>query len=650
MGRHYSCGLLVICISLCLVACGQPGQESAAVEGGALTPAAGSQASEPVDPNSMQAIQDAIRARESLPGKAHFDAACAVCHLGAVKKAPHKDMIGLMTPEAILLTLTSGVMQAEAANLSQTQKVEVSEYLAGTALGTEVVDVPICSNNQGFNNLVQTDTSNWGLQATNTRHIESSRAGITQANIGQLQPAWAVSFPGANRVRSQPTFAGGLVFVGSHNGRVYALDQTSGCQVWAFQAAAEVRTGIVIADGPKAGQTAAYFGDVLGNVYAIDARTGQQHWRVRADDHPNATITGTPSYANGTLYIPVSSLEVSLAIDPNYACCTFRGSILAVDAASGEQQWQTYTISETPKVQKQNAVGTDMIGPSGAVVWNSPAIDTKRNQLYFGTGENMSSPATLTSDALFAMDLTTGAVNWTFQATANDAWNVACDTDTPQNCPEEDGPDFDFGGAAILVDSKTHGQLLVSGQKSGWVHAVNPDTGKLIWQTQVGRGGIQGGIHFGMAAAGDRLLVPVSDMADGRSYDFPDSPGMHALDINTGDILWSTLHPDRCQGRAFCHPGISQVPTVIGDVVVAGAMDGLVRAYALQTGDVVWELDTTTSFDTILGEQTQGGSFGGAAGPVALNGMLLLSSGYGIYNHMAGNLLLALTVPTAADP
>ena len=219
------------------------------------------------------------------------------------------------------------------------------------------------------------------------------------------------------------------------------------------------------------------------------------------------------------------------------------------------------------------------------------------------------------------------------------------DTDTPQNCPDENGPDFDFGGATILATSSAHGDLVIGGQKSGLVHALNPATGAMVWQTRVGRGGIQGGVHFGMALAGEVLLVPISDMSDGREYPDPDRPGMHAVDINTGEILWSTVHEDQCGGRKFCNPGISQVPTVIGDVVVAGAMDGIVRAYDLQTGDIVWQLDTTEEFLTISGETSHGGSFGGAAGPLAFDGKLILSSGYGIYNHMAGNLLLVLAKP-----
>jgi polyvinyl alcohol dehydrogenase (cytochrome) len=383
---------------------------------------------------------------------------------------------------------------------------------------------------------------------------------------------------------------------------------------------------------------------VLGNVYAVDATTGRETWRQRADDHPNATITGTPSLHDGRLFVPVSSLEVSLAVDPTYECCTFRGSVVAYDAATGKQIWKTYTIEEPATVQSQNSAGTNMRGPSGATVWNSPSIDVERNQLYIGTGENMSSPATLTSDAIFAMDLDTGKVAWTFQATANDVWNTACDTDTPQSCPPEMGPDFDFGCATMLLSTSTGTDLVIGGQKSGLVHALDPDTGTLVWQTRVGRGGIQGGVHFGMAAAGGQLFVPITDMADGRTYDNPARPGVHALDADTGKIRWYEPSPDVCDGRDFCHPGISQAITAVNGMLFAGGMDGVMRVHDQASGEVLLALDTTGRFAAVTGEQAFGGSFGGGSGPVVQDGLVLLSSGYGIYNHMSGNMLLVLGV------
>ncbi len=586
-----------------------------------------------------QQYADIREAKEALPGKAHYERACIACHGGNVKRAPHREMIGLMTPESVLHAITKGVMRDEAQALTALEKREVAEYISGVKLGGELRPLPTCSGKNAT--LASSSSINWGIQLENTRAISSEDGGILSTNITKLNTKWAIAFPDSSRVRSQPTFAGNQIFVGSHSGIVYSLDRDEGCASWSYIASAEVRTGITYLASDS--NPMIFFGDVIGNVYGLNAKTGEEIWRTRADDHPNATITGTPSLNEHLLYVPVSSLEVSLPINPNYACCTFRGSVTAINAINGEIQWKTYTIEQEPTITGQNSVGTDIIGPSGAVVWNSPSIDVINNQLYVGTGENMSSPASLTSDAMLAMDLDTGKLNWAFQATANDVWNSACDTTTPENCPAENGPDFDFGGATVIVDTTKHGRLVIAGQKSGFVHALNPKDGSLVWQTRVGRGGIQGGIHFGIAASGETLLIPISDMADGRTYPTPDQPGMHALDANTGEFLWSTIHEDKCGGRAHCHPGISQVPTVIGDLVIAGSLDGMARAYAIDTGRIIWALDTSQQeFTSTLGTLTKGGSMSGGAGPVANDGLLLLSSGYSLYNHMPGNLLLAL--------
>ncbi len=592
------------------------------------------------DPNSLQAMSEARTARESLPGKVHYDKFCASCHNGNLKKAPHRSMIGLLTPESILGTIETGIMKNEAINLTREEKIEVAEYLSGAEFGKETSRIASCTETKKYQPDLTDSGKNWGFQLENTREISAAVGGISSENIRSLNTKWAIAMPGSTRVRSQPLFAGGLIYVGSHSGLVYALDEETGCEVWSFRASGEVRTGITINDAGVL-----FFGDVLANVYGVNAQTGALQWRIRADDHPSATITGTPTPYNGNLYIPVSTLENGLAIDPNYECCSFRGSVLSVNGNTGELNWKTYTIENPPAISGQNPVGTNILGPSGAVVWNSPSIDVTNNQLYVGTGENMSSPASMTSDALLAIDLDTGEINWVFQATANDVWNGSCDTTTPQNCPIEDGPDFDFGGATLIIETTQHGRLVVAGQKSGFVHAVKPETGELVWQKRVGRGGIQGGIHFGIAAKGETLLIPMSDMADGRTYPTPALPGMHALDANTGEILWSAVSEDRCDGRKGCHPGISQAVTVVGDLVIGGAMDGVVRAYRIDSGKVVWSLDSTTSeYPSLTGHVATGGSFGGAAGPVAFDGTLLLSSGYGLYNHMAGNLLLALEI------
>ena len=328
-----------------------------------------------------QQYADIQAAKEALPGKAHYERACIACHGGTVKRAPHREMIGLMTPESVLHAITKGVMRDEAQSLTALEKREVAEYISGVKLGGELRPLPTCSRKNAT--LASSSSINWGIQPENTRAISFDDGGISSTNITKLNTKWAIAFPDSSRVRSQPTFAGNQIFVGSHSGIVYSLDRDEGCASWSYIASAEVRTGMTyLASDSK---PMIFFGDVIGNVYGLNAKTGEEIWRTRADDHPNATITGTPSLNEHLLYVPVSSLEVSLPINPNYACCTFRGSVTAMNAITGEIQWKTYTIKQEPTITGQNSVGTDIIGPSGAVVWNSPSIDVINNQLYVGT-------------------------------------------------------------------------------------------------------------------------------------------------------------------------------------------------------------------------------------------------------------------------
>lgn len=599
---------------------------------------------------SMEQLNRAGAARETMPGKPLFEEACAFCHAGQVAKAPHESMLSMMTPEVLLFSMTDGVMKDEAAALTDDERVLIAEYLAGAEMGGVPTDLaPRCMGAPArFDHDRPPFSPYWGITPANTRFIPAEKAQLTAADLPNLKLKWAFAYPGANRARSQPSLAGGAVHVGSHSGKVYALDEETGCIRWTFQASGEVRTGIVIDPWEPGDQTArprGYFGDILGNVYAIDLIDGTLIWRDRADDHANTTITATPTLVEGRLIVAVSALETGPPTDPAYECCTFRGSIIAYDAATGARAWQTFTIDEPLVLQGQNRSGTDQYGPAGATVWNTPAIDLKRRQLYFGTGQNLSSPATLTSDAIFAIDLDDGAVNWTFQGTPNDAWNGACDTVNDDNCPVENGPDFDFGAAAILAQDADGRDVVLGGQKSGVVHALDPETGVVLWQNQVGRGGIQGGIHFGMAAGDGTVFVPINDMPDGRTYDQEARPGLYAVDIKTGQYKWQAPAPDDvCGERDFCHPGISGAITALPGLVMAGAMDGVLRIHDADTGGVLWQYDTTQPVETVSGDMAQGGSMSGGSGPVAANGRLFVNSGYGLYFKMPGNVLLVFEV------
>ncbi|MGA1371327.1 MAG: PQQ-binding-like beta-propeller repeat protein [Pseudomonadales bacterium] len=578
-----------------------------------------------------------------------FARACGNCHLGQVAKAPHLTMLQIMTADSILAAMESGVMRQQSASLQSNERRAIASYLSGAAPGDRHDVSPLAHCAAGtapaFDPAAPPFASGWGIDPGNQRQIPTEIAGLVAADLPNLELKWVFAFPDALRVRSAPTLAGGWLYVGAHNGDVHALDPSRGCVIWTFKAAAEIRTGIVVSSwtpGDKQARPLAFFGDLLGNVYAIDAVTGQSIWRQKAHEHPNATITGTPSLAGDRLYVPVSSLEVVPAAMPDYPCCSFRGAVVAYAAASGEKLWQTDTIPEPPVQRGLNASGTPQFGPSGAPIWNSPAIDTQRGQLYVGTGENYSSPATGTSDAIIAIALDTGAIRWVFQATPGDAWNTACDQPNDDNCPDEDGPDFDFAAGTILARGSDGRDYVIAGQKSGVVHGIDPDTGVLRWQTRAGRGGIQGGVHFGMAVSGYRVIVPINDMQDGRTYPHPAEPGIHALDIATGAIDWRhVLRGETCGDKLFCNAGISAAITATPDFVLAGGMDGVLRAHAVSDGRLLWSYETARPFEAPGGVPAQGGSFGGGAAPLIANGMIFASSGYGIYQHMPGNVLLA---------
>lgn len=582
------------------------------------------------------------------PGAPAYADNCAACHQGADRRAPHEDMLRLMSPASIVAALTDGAMKLQGEALSASEKVAVAEYLSGEKLGAAaaVAAPPQCkAEHAGFDFADPPAWPGWGISRGNTRYIDGDQAGIGKSDLPRLKIKWAFAFPNAIRVRSQPMPAGGALYMGSHNGNVYALDRETGCVRWTFQAAAEVRTGIVISPwdaGAKTARPAAYFGDLVGNVYAVDARNGALLWRDRADDHPNVTITAAPVLHEGKLYVSVSSLEVISAGNPDYACCTFRGSVIRFDAATGEREWQVHTVDE-PVEQGANRRGVPNFAPSGAPVWNSVAIDETRRQIYFGTGENYSSPASETSDSIFAVHMDTGAVRWVYQATSGDAWNAACQTIEKINCPADDGPDLDFGAGTVYLAEAGDKGLVIAGQKSGVVHALDPDTGALLWQRKLGRGGLNGGIHFGLAVGDGRIYAPIADNPDGRSYPDDPRPGLYALDFD-GKLLWESPMEDRCEGRKFCAPGNSAAITATPELIFAVGLDGWLRAYDTASGEVLWEYDTSREIRTLSGELAHGGSLSGGAGPIAHRGMLYVSSGYGFSGFMPGNLLLAFTI------
>ena len=589
---------------------------------------------------------------ETWPGAAVFRSSCASCHSGQIPKAPSKVFLQMLSGPTILESLDKGLMLAQAQSLSPQQKQAVAEYLSGATLAAQTAERPLlmCGKDVApFASDKRPAMAGWGYN--NSRFVPGDTAGVAASDASRLKLKWAFQFPNAIRARSQPSIAFGAVFVGSHDGHVYALDLATGCARWTFKAGAEVRTAVVPYEAPRGPGLRAmpprvYFGDVLGRAYSLDAATGALRWSAKLDDHPNATLTGTGTYDDGMIYQPVSSLEVTSAADSKYECCTFRGSVVALDAWNGEQRWKSYTIRDAPQEIRKTSAGTRVLGPSGAPVWNSPMVDRKRGVLYVGTGQNYSSPANDRSNALLALRLKDGSLAWSQQMLKGDAWNVGCMMKDNPNCPTENGPDVDFGAGTILARTSAGKDILIAGQKNGYVYALDVDAkGVLLWKTRVGRGGIQGGVHFGMAQNGDRVWVPISDMKDGhdgRPVDGPPRPGLYALGITDGKLLWAAPADDVCGKTEFCDPGISAAITATPGLVFAGHMDGRFRAYDAENGKVLFEYDARQEVPTVGGGRARGGSFGGA-GAAVRDGYVVVNSGYGLYFHMPGNVLLAFS-------
>ena len=474
----------------------------------------------------------------------------------------------------------------------------------------------------------------WGTGVTNARFQPADQAGLAAADVPRLRLKWAFGYPRSATAQSQPTVVGGRLFVASERGEVFALDAATGCTHWTFAAASGVRSAMTVtrlADG----RHALFFGDFQANVYALDAATGAEIWRRDVEAHPGARITGAPVLHDGRLYAPVSSLEELLAANPRYPCCTFRGSIAALDASTGELLWQSYTINEAPRERGRNPDGAALMGPSGAAVWSAPTVDASRGLLYVATGNAYTEPAAATSDAIIAFDLDTGAVRWTNQLTPDDAFILNCGGDNP-NCPEEDGPDFDFGASPVLVTAADGRDLLVIGQKAGVGYALDPDRdGAVVWRYQVGAGSALGGIEWGFAVDAEKAYFANSD------YLTPEPGGLAAVRLTTGELVWfAEPHEPVCEG---CSPALLAAITAIPGAVFSGAYDGLFRAYDTGDGSVLWEFDTNGEHETVNGVAARGGSINGP-GPVVVGGMVYVNSGYAAFGGRPGNVLLAFGV------
>ena len=580
-------------------------------------------------------------------GPVVFKQSCASCHTAtpADGRTPSESALRALSSEAILTALSTGPMRIQGGTLTDLQKQSVAAFLGRPQSGSggsanACSTVPLVTDPEAG-----AYWNGWGAGIRNTRFQPSERARLSAADVPRLKLKWAFGFAGAQSARSQPVIAGNRLLVAGDNREVYSIDPRLGCVHWTFTTQAPVRAAITVgqysgagADGPFA----AFIADTAANVYAVDVLTGKQLWVKHVDDHPAASITGSPTLYLGRLYVPVSGIgEEIQASNLKYECCTFRGSVVALMASTGNVAWKTYTITDAPRPRAKNSAGTQLYGPSGGGVWNAPTIDVKRGALYVGTGNGYSDPPQPYTSSVLALDLRSGAVKWTFQGTPGDVWILGCPAQAAgSNCPEKIGPDFDFGSSPILATLPDGRELVIAGQKSGVGYALDPDRqGAKVWEYRAGKGAMSGGIQWGSAVDAQNAYFAVSDSAVSPAA----AGGLHAVRLATGQRAWYTApSPPACGAVGpQCHGAQSAAITVMPGVVFSGSSDGAMRAFAADSGKVIWEFNTNREFQTVNGIKASGGSID-AAGPIVVNGMLFFNSGY--FLGRPGNVLLAFAV------
>jgi polyvinyl alcohol dehydrogenase (cytochrome) len=573
-----------------------------------------------------------------------FETYCATCHEGGDARAPRREAMSRMSAEQILDALKNGSMKAIAAERSRVQRRVLAEYLSGKRIANEPAVIPasaFCGNmGTPFRaSLAGASWNGWGASLTNTRFQAADAAKLSASDVPRLKLKWAFGLPGGTSGGTQPVVAGGRIYIGDAEGDLFALDAKSGCVHWRIEVEGGIRSAIVLGERSGGGLTA-YFGDQAANMYAVDAANGKTLWKVKLDDHEHAAITAASALYQGRLYVPVSSREESKVADPRYKCCTFRGSVHALDAATGKRVWKTDMIEEKLVLGRKNSIGTQIVGPSGVPVWNTPVIDARRNALYFGTGNNYSPPATTLSDSIIALDMTSGKIKWRRQQTEGDIWNGTCRRPDrePAACPDADAPDVDFSASPVLATSRNGQQMIITGNKSGTVWALDPDSGgKLIWQQQVGKGSTGGGILWGHAVGEQKVYVP-NGFFDSKAPD--ESGGMAALELASGKPIWSTENPP-CGARKMCKPSHAAAVTAIPGAVFSGTMDGQLYAYSAESGKIIWQFNSVQDYATMNGVKANGGSMSNA-GATVVDGMLFAHSGYSHHGAIIpGNVLLA---------
>ncbi|MGH9755196.1 MAG: PQQ-binding-like beta-propeller repeat protein [Blastocatellia bacterium] len=579
----------------------------------------------------------------SPEGAALYKQRCAVCHDEPQERTPPLFFIRRRSADDIIQTLTYGSMKQQAVGLNNEQIRALAVHLSGRQPGSSIQINPganLCKGATPPINFKGPQWNGWGFDPDNSRY--QSKPGIKAEDVPKLKVKWAWAHPGP-MATGQPTIIGDRLFLTTDVGQIFSLNAQTGCTYWTINAGAPVRASISVGPLPAGSPAryAVYFGDERSIVQAVDAATGKLLWKTKVEDHFLSRITGAPALYRNRLYVPVSSIEEITGRDNGYECCTFRGSLVALDAYTGKIIWKSFTVQNEPKPFKKNSAGTQMYGPAGAAIWSAPTLDLKRRVIYVGTGNSYTDVDTAHTDAIIAFDMATGKIKWVNQVTPKDNFLMGCRQPGVGNCPEKGGPDHDFGCSPVLRTLPNGKQILLGGQKSGVMWAFDPDdNGKALWQVKVGQGGALGGIEWGFAADLENVYIPVADPGGAAR-----KPGLTALKIATGEQLWHVPAPKaQCSwGTMRCNNSQSAAATVIPGAVFSGTADGRLRAYSTKDGTILWDFDTAKPVETVNGGLTKGGTLDGG-GPIIANGALYTNSGYGRLIGYPGNVLLAFTV------
>ncbi|XOV82594.1 MAG: PQQ-binding-like beta-propeller repeat protein [bacterium] len=598
-------------------------------------------------------------------GESLYNAHCASCHDNALERTPDKASISQNTPLQIYTALSKGVMAPMATGLNEAQMQSIALYLAppqgsrgqnvdpsassnwGITTQEAPLDGPRCETPPPPVDLIASAQWNgWGPTQTNARF--QAKPGLQPEDVPRLKVKWAFKYPGWKN--GQASVVGERLFVTSMSGAVYALNAQTGCVYWRHDAGSPTRSSVSLGPMPagSAAKTALYYSDWSKSAVAIDADTGARLWKTQIETVSGVQMTGAPTLFDGILLVPVSTGNEAFARNDDYECCRFIGSLVALDAVSGEILWKRYTTDQPNLPYRLNKKGQQMWGPSGGSIWTAPTVDAERGWVYVSTSNSHTDMPHDGSNSVMAIDLKTGEVIWKNQVWPDDNYINGCPE--AANCPEVVGPDFALGAAPILHTQENGRQLILAGQKSGILWALDPDNGSIVWQTRLSPGSALGGIEFGPAADNDRVYVGISDVISRQGA----RPGLYALRVSDGSVVWEAPSPPLpCTWDShFCHPAISQAVSAMPGVVFAGAMNGRFRAYAADTGRVIWEHDSgSTPMTSVLGKEVYGGVMDGGGATIA-GGMVFVHSGYAGREQWprdnprrrAGNLLIAYSV------